>query len=257
MRLNEELEKYAREKLNADLFGVADLRPVHSYIKKEGGEFLDFPHAISAGIHISDSIVDKLIHHDSPGVQFVYTQHIYATVTHQLDDIALKITQKLQRKGYRAFPIPSTLNPFLRRPDFTPSNPDQLKSVFSHKLSAHLAGLGWIGKNTLLITPEYGPRVRLVSILTDAPLAPGKPMEDAWMIVICVSKSALWELLKAMLSILPKVWIDVWIQLNVRRTDELFCRENSVQEAVVCVFMSVLTAIPISPNPVPFRGFQG
>ncbi|MFQ5976862.1 MAG: 4Fe-4S double cluster binding domain-containing protein [Candidatus Heimdallarchaeota archaeon] len=37
------------------------------------------------------------------------------------------------------------------------------------------AGLGWIGKNALLITPEYGPRVRLVSILMDAPLKPDLP----------------------------------------------------------------------------------
>jgi epoxyqueuosine reductase QueG len=35
---------------------------------------------------------------------------------------------------------------------------------------AHIAGLGWIGKNCLLITPTRGPRLRLVSILTNAPL---------------------------------------------------------------------------------------
>lgn len=177
-KLHEELENYAKERLNADLFGVADLRPVFNYIRKSGGEFLDFPYAISIGIHLSDSIVDKLIHHDNSGVQFVYTQHIYTTVTQHLDNMALLITQQLQRKGYRAFPIPSTFNPYLRRSDFTPSNPDQLKSVFSHKLPAHLAGLGWIGKSTLLITPEYGPRVRLTSVLTDAPLSPGQPIEE-------------------------------------------------------------------------------
>jgi len=41
-------------------------------------------------------------------------------------------------------------------------------------LVAHLAGLGWIGKSCLLITPQYGPRVRLASILTDAPLESGE-----------------------------------------------------------------------------------
>ena len=35
--------------------------------------------------------------------------------------------------------------------------------------------LGWIGKSCLLITPEYGPRVRLATILTDAPLDAGSP----------------------------------------------------------------------------------
>ncbi len=42
--------------------------------------------------------------------------------------------------------------------------------AISHKLAAHLAGLGWIGKSCLLITPEAGPRVRWATVLTDAPL---------------------------------------------------------------------------------------
>ncbi|MHA1935360.1 MAG: epoxyqueuosine reductase [Candidatus Thorarchaeota archaeon] len=40
------------------------------------------------------------------------------------------------------------------------------------KTAAVEAGLGWQGKNTLLITPEYGPRIKLISILTDAELEP-------------------------------------------------------------------------------------
>ena len=39
------------------------------------------------------------------------------------------------------------------------------------------AGLGELGRNGLLITPQYGPRVRLCKILTDLPLEPDKPIE--------------------------------------------------------------------------------
>ncbi len=39
------------------------------------------------------------------------------------------------------------------------------------------AGLGEVGRNGLLITPEFGPRVRLCKILTDMPLAPDMPIE--------------------------------------------------------------------------------
>jgi epoxyqueuosine reductase QueG len=53
-----------------------------------------------------------------------------------------------------------------------------LHAAFSHKLAAHLAGLGWIGKSCLLVTPQVGPRVRWASILTDAPLTAGEPMEE-------------------------------------------------------------------------------
>ncbi|MFA6506736.1 MAG: 4Fe-4S double cluster binding domain-containing protein, partial [Treponemataceae bacterium] len=40
----------------------------------------------------------------------------------------------------------------------------------SHKMIAHIAGLGWIGKSCLLVTDQHGPRVRFVSVLTNAPL---------------------------------------------------------------------------------------
>lgn len=43
------------------------------------------------------------------------------------------------------------------------------------KDSAALAGLGAIGKNNLLITPQYGPRVRLRALFLDADLAPTGP----------------------------------------------------------------------------------
>jgi len=39
------------------------------------------------------------------------------------------------------------------------------------------AGLGELGRNGLLITPQYGPRVRLCKIFTDLPLEPDQPIE--------------------------------------------------------------------------------
>ncbi len=43
------------------------------------------------------------------------------------------------------------------------------------------AGLGELGRNCVLITPEYGPRVRIAKVFTDLPLAPDKPIEfGAW-----------------------------------------------------------------------------
>ena len=39
------------------------------------------------------------------------------------------------------------------------------------------AGLGELGRNGLLITPQFGPRVRLCKVLTDLPLKPNKPVD--------------------------------------------------------------------------------
>ncbi len=45
------------------------------------------------------------------------------------------------------------------------------------KDSAHLAGLGVIGKNNLLVTPEFGTRVRLRGIFMEAELTPTGPID--------------------------------------------------------------------------------
>lgn len=39
------------------------------------------------------------------------------------------------------------------------------------------AGLGELGRNGLLITPQFGPRVRLCKVLTDLPLIPDQPID--------------------------------------------------------------------------------
>ena len=55
----------------------------------------------------------------------------------------------------------------------------KLYSLFNHKMAATSAGLGWIGKNGLLISIDYGPRLSLVTVLTDARLRPDAPMEHS------------------------------------------------------------------------------
>ena len=45
-----------------------------------------------------------------------------------------------------------------------------LRTPVSHKMIGTRAGLGWIGKTDLFISKKFGPRLRLVSLLTDYPL---------------------------------------------------------------------------------------
>ena len=42
----------------------------------------------------------------------------------------------------------------------------------------YLAGMGTLGLNASILTPEFGPRVFVTSIITDAPLVAGKPMDE-------------------------------------------------------------------------------
>jgi epoxyqueuosine reductase QueG len=49
---------------------------------------------------------------------------------------------------------------------------------FYHMPAVYLAGLGTLGLNCSIVTPQFGPRVYVTSIITDCPLPAGKPMEQ-------------------------------------------------------------------------------
>lgn len=55
---------------------------------------------------------------------------------------------------------------------------EELRAPFSFKFAAVHAGLGWIGKNDVLITEQYGPRVRLSAILIDEVFAYGEMIQE-------------------------------------------------------------------------------
>lgn len=53
-------------------------------------------------------------------------------------------------------------------------------------LLARDAGLGEVGRISVLMTPEHGPRVRIGTVTTDMPLAPDRRVPDAGMIDACL-----------------------------------------------------------------------
>lgn len=158
------------EAQGASFFGVADLTQAQVAIQVQGGPVVSgYPRAVSIGIRLLDAIVDHLPERANRAVAATYRHHSYDVPNLRLDLLASQLASVLQRAGYRALPIPAS-----QRVD-----DERLCSVFSHKLAAHLAGLGWIGKSCLLVTPEAGPRVRWATVLTDAPLtATGEPMDE-------------------------------------------------------------------------------
>jgi epoxyqueuosine reductase QueG len=114
---------------------------------------------IVGAVHILDSVCDDL-----PETRYEYTNQFYV-LNGTLGSTSTKVARLLEEKGYRAIPIPAAY----------PRVNKELMGVFSHRHAAVLAGMGEIGFSNLLITPQFGPRVRLVSIVTEAPLEPDRP----------------------------------------------------------------------------------
>ena len=91
----------------------------------------------------------------------VYSE-CYNTTNRLLDDTAYRLANKLNQWGFRAHWFPrdcyGDISVLVKKPE----------AAFSHVFAGKYAGLGTLGLNHTLITPEYGPRVRLVSVITDA-----------------------------------------------------------------------------------------
>jgi epoxyqueuosine reductase QueG len=110
--------------------------------------------AITIVVRLSDFIIDEIT--DKP--TYTYFHH-YRTVNALIDQITLKGLLMIQEKGYKVLAVPAsqTVN------DMS----EKYSAIFPHKTAAVKAGLGWIGKSGLFISPKCGPRVRLGTILTN------------------------------------------------------------------------------------------
>ena len=149
--------------LGASLFGVARVEPLRERFLSLSPQGIDrLPYAISLGVHLSDRILEDIQDGPTP----LYFFH-YQRVNILLDEMALGITSHIQNQGFDALPIPASQVIDWER---------QLGHL-SHKHVAKEAGLGWIGRHNLLVSPKFGARVRLVSILTDIPLKLNEPIQ--------------------------------------------------------------------------------
>lgn len=145
-------------------YGFADLGPAGDYVTETAGkECVGFPRAVSIAVPFPSGIIDLLA--KGPSRTYLY---YYREVNNRLNQIALEIDSILSSEGFRSLPIPAS-----RR-----RGKERVESIFPHRLAANLGGLGWIGKSGLLIRQDAGPRLRLVTVLTDAPLTTSEPVKD-------------------------------------------------------------------------------
>ena len=149
--------------LGADLVGIADIESLKGLETNPHDLTSPFTKAISIAVHIPVSVFEMIADQPTP----LYSS-VYQTVNRILDEIAFKTSQKIQKDGYLSLPVPASQ--IMDREQWT--------AAISHKAVARVAGLGWQGKNLLLITPQYGSRVRLVTVLANAPLETDGPIKN-------------------------------------------------------------------------------
>lgn len=129
--------------------------------------YAHLPYGVSLVWRLSHAILDEVAKRRAP--TFTYFQH-YRAVNAALDGFALRLSAWIEREGFLALPVAASQSVHDAGP---------YAGAFPHKTVAVQAGLGWIGKNALFISPKFGPRVRLASVLTDMPLPVSAPRMES------------------------------------------------------------------------------
>jgi epoxyqueuosine reductase QueG len=155
-----ELEALARE-LGFDLFGVADVTALREGFLLEPGTRERFARALSLGKRLSDAVLEDI--RDRPTALYL---HHYRQANYFLDRGAFLVAGRIQKRGFAALPIAAS-----QIVDW-----ENQRAHVSHKHVGRAAGLGWWGRNNLLVNPDLGARFRLVTVLTDMPLEAGVPL---------------------------------------------------------------------------------
>jgi epoxyqueuosine reductase len=157
-------------------------------LRKEIGDFLENLGAFKVGVadpqagfgHALDGCHPRDVMNDCRSV-IVYAFNIgldyYKDVDFEHNSIrlghlyrdwtTLRLITFLRGKGYDAMEVPR-------------EHVDEKNMIarMSFKLAAYEAGVGVFGRPSIILTPEFGPRVNLGVVLTDAVLKPDEPMKD-------------------------------------------------------------------------------
>ena len=145
------------QQVGASVVGFADLSPLPE--PATGG----LKSAISVGIALNPEVVAGL----AAGPTARYHAE-YDRVNGALAQLTTLAADMLRERGFATTSGSATVRTVGDGRDTT---------LLPHKTVATRAGLGWIGHCALLVTPAFGPALRISSVLTDAPLTHAVPIE--------------------------------------------------------------------------------
>ncbi len=164
-------------RLGADLVGVA---PISRWDKA--------PEKLRPQAHLPEakSVIAISIHHPDASVEWGglpnsnYSGPFQLGMIPKLDTISWRLTRFLEKQGFPSIPFSCT--GFWRHRPYKDINSTNTAS-FSHRYAFVAAGLGEFGWNNMSMSYKYGPRNRLVSVITSAdlksdPLYSGAPLCD-------------------------------------------------------------------------------
>lgn len=147
--------------MRADLCSIATVgrfkdapkghHPVDIY--KDCKQVIVFARKVPSGLLFADNCVHYI--------------HVNNIITQEVDSLGIKLSLTLEESGIEAVAIPSD-DPL----EHWELEKQYARAVLSMRNSGYLAGLGVLGKNTLLINDKYGNMIQIGAILVDVELEP-------------------------------------------------------------------------------------
>lgn len=135
-------------------------------------------------------------------------KELYDTANRELDRLAFRLVRFLNRLGYPSFYFTRDGYGSLRLLK------KRMAAAFGHVMAGYYAGLGTIGLSHNLLTPEFGPRVRLISVFTAARLEPSPRITED----LCIK-------CLACARCCPKQALRPWEDRIVADLDKIACTE--------------------------------
>jgi len=146
----------------ADLFGVADTSGIKQEFNLLKPLIENLDKAVCIGVRLSIQILNDI--KDAPTKLYF---HHYRTANFFLDQLGFKLANWIQRKDALALPIAASVIVDWQKQT----------AHASHKKIGVLAGLGWIGRNNLLVNPKFGSQFRLATVFTNFKIKADKPLD--------------------------------------------------------------------------------
>ena len=152
--------------MGADMVGIA---PV--------SRFDGQPHMLHPKAHLpsAKSVICFGIHHPDASVEWCgepnpnYPEAFQIGMIPKLDTMCFRIAKWLEQNGYPTIAQPCTT--YWRHRKYK-DIPYEHAASFSHMAAFVACGLGEYGYHGMVLSPEYGPRERIISIITSADLEP-------------------------------------------------------------------------------------
>lgn len=135
------------------------------YLKSEG--------ATLVGVGDVTEALSREIMHLNRGIAIAVNRNLNRETVRVLSRLQGLTVTWLSSRGYRNLSIPPDSD---RQQDKLIS---KLYKLFCHKTAATCSGLGWVGKNGLLINRQYGSRLSWATVLTNAPIEADQPIWES------------------------------------------------------------------------------